>query len=928
MTGKKKEEREEYRDTNQDELKEWESEQRISKKKTSVKSASAKKGGKKSDAGKTKKKSKSASKRISFAAMENRMALVNDFIHDEKYSPMKEKDLAVFLQVEKEDRNELAQILETLVNDGQIQRTGRGRFVKSDGGLVGVFTSNAKGFGFVTIEGREEDIYIPAEETGGAFLGDTVAVELLSQQAGKRVEGRITRIVLRALTEVVGTYESSKTYGFVKPDNYKIPTDIFVLRERSKGAVDGDKVVVEISDYGNAATGKNPEGKVKEIIGNINDPGVDILSIVKGYDLPNEFPERVMNQTARTPEEVSDADMDGRMDLRDMQMVTIDGEESKDLDDAVSLTVDEKGLYHLGVHIADVANYVQEGSALDREALKRGTSVYLVDRVIPMLPHKLSNGICSLNHGEDRLAMSCLMTVNRNGEIIDHKIAETVINVDERMTYTSVAKIILDHDEEEMARYEALVPMFEQMYELAKILKKHRHERGSIDFDTPEAKITLDREGNPLEIKPEVRNAANELIEDFMLAANETVAQHFFWMQVPFLYRTHEQPSEEKMNALVDFVRGFGYHLNIRQDEIHPMELQKLLDKVEGSPEESVISKITLRSMMQAKYTTECVGHFGLALKYYSHFTSPIRRYPDLQIHRIIKDVLRGRLSEAKIQHYTDILPEVAKHCSETERRADDAERDTDKLKKAQFMEQHIGEVFEGIISGVTGWGMFVELDNTCEGLVRLADMDDDYYIFDQENYLLYGESSGREFRLGQKVRIKVVGADRLEKTVDFRILNDGDDPDKIKLNYVRKPLYVRNMEERQQEAEMNKERADEPSFEKKGRGTKRRKEDRSGRQEEVRTVRGKKQAQEPQEEYALSDRFDFSDGESEADDNLMTPAELREHERKKRLLREYVPDGRTGKPQPKNRKQYKEHKFKKSATSKGARSNQRKGKH
>ena len=874
-------------------------------------------------------KRKKKNEQETFMIAQDRKAMVNAFIHDDRYSPMKEKELAVFLQVEKEDRNELAQILEDLIKEGQIIRNSRGRYLKSDAGIIGVFTSNSRGFGFVTVEGREEDIYIPEGDTGNAFLGDTVAVELKPSQAGRREEGRIIRIVMRGMTEVVGTYESSKTFGFVRADNNKIPNDIFVPKERSKGAVSGDKVVVEITDYGDSVSGKNPEGKVREIIGNINDPGVDILAIVKGYEIPSEFPERVMNQAMRTADEVSEADMLGRRDLRDVQMVTIDGEESKDLDDAVSVSVDEEGFYHLGVHIADVANYVQEGSALDREALKRGTSVYLVDRVIPMLPHKLSNGICSLNHGEDRLAMSCLMKINSKGEIVDHEIVESVINVDERMTYTSVGKIIVDNDEEEKEKYAALVPMFEQMYELAKILKKRRSDRGAIEFDSVEAKIKLDSEGNPVSIEKEERGPANELIEDFMLAANETVAQHFYWMSVPFVYRTHEQPSEAKIDTLTNFIRGFGYHLNIRQDEIRPMEIQKLLTKIEGSREESIISRVALRSMMQAKYTTECVGHFGLALQYYCHFTSPIRRYPDLQIHRIIKDSIRGRLDEKKLAHYAEILPDVAKHCSDTERRADDAERDTDKLKKTQYMEQHIGEVYEGVVSGVTAWGMFVELDNTCEGMIRLAELTDDYYVFDEQNFTLTGTDFGKEYRLGQKVKIKVVGADRLEKTVDFRIVDEDTDPDDIELKPAKKHYVLKLMEEEaarksEQKALKNlqdsKNASDGISLDNSGRKSAKRKKKRnlddiSDEFEEVkdhyRSNRHPDLRDIDLDDIDLDDidpgdmdleDMNLEDIESKADedDNLMTSLELREHLRKKRLIEGLEPDGRTGRPREK----------------------------
>ena len=642
--------------------------------------------------------------------------------------------------------------------------------------IVGQFISNPRGFGFVETEEMDEDIYIPEEYVHGAFPSDTVEVELLSETTGKRREGRIRNILVRGIEELIGTYQAEHTFGFVIPDNNKVISDIFIPIEHSCGAVTGDKVVVKLTDYGNAALRKKPEGRVVRIIGNINDPGVDILSVVEGFDIPHEFPEKVINQANRCPDAVSEADMFGRKDLRDLQMVTIDGEDAKDLDDAVSLSVDEKGLFHLGVHIADVSNYVQESSALDREALKRGTSVYLVDRVIPMLPHRLSNGICSLNQGEDRLTLSCLMTIDNKGNVVDHDISESVINVDRRMSYTDVAAILEDRDERTIEKYREFVPMFEKMAELSRILRQKRKSKGAIDFDFPESRIILDDEGNPMDIVPHERNTATKLIEDFMLAANETVAEHFFYMQSPFVYRIHEQPDPDKINSLRMFAGRLGYNIRVRRNEgVTPGEIQKLLDSVKGSKEEAVISRMTLRSMMQARYSTECTGHFGLSFDYYCHFTSPIRRYPDLQIHRIIKDYLRERMTERKLSHYEEILPEVAKHSSETERRAQEAERETDKLKKAQYMESHLGECFAGVVSGVTAWGLFVELDNSCEGLVRAASMEDDFYIYDEENMRLVGERTGREFVLGQKVEVRVFGADRISRTIEFRLCENGD---------------------------------------------------------------------------------------------------------------------------------------------------------
>ncbi len=710
---------------------------------------------------------------------ERRKNLICELVEDEFYVPMKEKELAIFMQVKPEEREDLKQILNELLEEGKLQISKRGKYTKGEGKkneLIGTFISNARGFGFVEIEGREQDLFIPESGVNGAFHKDKVQVELLKgTQHGKRQEAKVVAILERGTTRVVGTYEKSKSFGFVLPDNEKLTSDIFVPQERSKGAVTGHKVVVELTDYGDDK--HKPEGKVVEIIGHVNDPGVDILSVVRGFDLPMEFEEKVLNQAQRMNKEVSEADMAGRKDLRDVVMVTIDGEDAKDLDDAVSVSM-EGDNYKLGVHIADVTNYVQENSALDREAKNRGTSVYLVDRVIPMLPHALSNGICSLNAGVDRLALSCLMTINPKGEVVDYEIAETVIHVDRRMSYTAVKKILEDEDKETIAEYEDLVPMFKLMQELADILRKKRKSRGSIDFDFPESKIILDKDGKPLEIKPYERNTATKIIEDFMLLANETVAQHFYWMELPFVYRTHENPDPEKILKLGTFINNFGYHIKVKagENEIHPKEIQKLLAKIEGTDEEALISRLTLRSMKQAKYTVNCSGHFGLACQFYCHFTSPIRRYPDLQIHRIIKEQLRGRLREERLAHYKAILPEVAKHSSEMERRADEAERETDKLKKAQYMEQHIGEVYEGVISGITAWGIYVELPNTVEGMIHVTRLAGDYYYYKEETYEMVGRDTGRCFKLGQKVKIVVDYVDRMNKSIDFILADHEED--------------------------------------------------------------------------------------------------------------------------------------------------------
>ncbi len=705
--------------------------------------------------------------------LEERKKTVYAFICDELYVPMKAKEMAMVLQVPKSQRGELQEVLDALADECRIEVSKKGKYSRSQGNLLaGVFTNNARGFGFVTVEGEEEDYFIAGENRNGAIHMDQVQIKPLGGQHGRRREAQVVRILSHGLKELVGTYEASQTFGFVVPDNPKFGQDIFVLKEHSLGAVSGHKVVVELTKYGDK--GKKPEGKIVEILGHQNDPGIDILSIVKDFDLPVAFSEKLLRQADNVAKEVSTADMQGRKDLRDWQMVTIDGEDAKDLDDAVSCVMEGEN-YRLGVHIADVSNYVQEHSALDVEALNRGTSVYLTDRVIPMLPHKLSNGICSLNAGEDRLALSCIMLIDQNGKVVGHEIAETVIRVDRRMSYTAVKKILDDHDEELCQEYEPLVPMFERMKDLAALLRSKRMRRGSIDFDFPETKIILDAQGRPLEIKPYERNTATDLIEDFMLIANETVAEDYFWQEVPFVYRSHQTPDPERVKKLAAFISNFGLTIHGSRDDIHPKELQKLLGKIAGTPQEALISRLTLRSMKRANYTVDCLGHFGLATQYYCHFTSPIRRYPDLQIHRIIKDCLRGRMNEKRQMHYEAILPEVAKQSSEMERRADEAERETEKLKKAEYMQAHIGETFTGVISSMTSWGMYVELPDTIEGMIHVNTMTDDYYHYDETAYEMAGETGGRRFKLGQTVDVVCVSVNTFMRTVDFALAKEGD---------------------------------------------------------------------------------------------------------------------------------------------------------
>lgn len=730
--------------------------------------------------------------------MEERKQMLLTLMKDPTYVPMKLKELAMLLGVPKEQRKDLEEVLNELVASGKVGISKKGKYARSEVfAQTGIFSAHHRGFGFVTIEGRDGDLFVPPDDTGDAMDGDTVQVIIDENGRGGRAEARVLKVLKHANETLIGTFEKNKSFGFVIPDNPRITMDIFIPQGKENGAVSGHKVVVKLDTY--ATRNKNPEGHVQEILGHINDPGVDILSIVRAYGLPEEFPEDVMEEVSYAPEELSadyvaeEIGKNGRVDLRDVPMVTIDGEDAKDLDDAVSVskeTINGETIYHLGVHIADVSHYVKEGTPLDAEAYKRGTSVYLVDRVIPMLPHRLSNGICSLNAGCDRLAMSCLMDIDEKGIIVGHKICESVVRIDRRMTYTAVNAILeakngteepqTDAPEKEKSKekaefakkcleeYADFVPMFLLLDETARVLRKKRMARGAVDFDFPECKIILDAKGRPVEIRPYERNAATMLIEDCMLAANETVAEDYYWQQIPFLYRSHEKPDGEKIKRFGILINNFGYSIRLQNGELHPKEMQKLLEKAAGSPEEALLARLELRSMKQAKYTTECMGHFGLAANYYTHFTSPIRRYPDLQIHRIIKENLHGGLTKKRIAHYEKILPEVAIWTSSRERLADEVERETDKAKKVQFMERHIGEEFTGVISGISNYGFYVELPNTVEGMVRLANLDGDYYVFDEEHYELVGERTRKKFKLGQTVKIQVVSVDRYLKTIDF----------------------------------------------------------------------------------------------------------------------------------------------------------------
>lgn len=720
--------------------------------------------------------------------IKKRKKIVYEIMCCKEYQPMRAKELAVLLQIPAGKREELHKILDMLLEEGKISINKRGRYeaVRSSAAkkeaekksvkaerkkgqyYTGTFISHPRGFGFLEIPEAEEDIFIPEESIGTALHGDTVQIVVKKDgKDGKRCEGEVVKVLERGTREVVGTYQQCDGFGFVVTDNQRFLKDVFIPAGKSLTAEDGDKVLAEIKDHGNKR--RSPEGKIIEILGKPGECGVDVLCVAKSYELPMEFPEKVAKQAERIKETLNEGDFYGREDLRDVVMVTIDGEDAKDLDDAVSLTKEED-LYHLGVHIADVSNYVQYNSALDKEALKRGTSVYLADRVIPMLPKKLSNGICSLNAGEDRLALSCLMDIDKKGRVVSHRIVESVIHVKERMSYTNVKKILLQEDEELEKRYEELLPMFFQMKELSELLRNRRKKRGAIDFDFPESKLVLDEKGKVVDIYSYEQNIATRLIEDFMLAANETVAEEYCMLGLPFVYRTHENPDMEKMETVLEMVHQAGIKVKKGKETISPKEVQKILKELEGMECEPFFARLILRSMKQAKYTVEDTGHFGLATKYYCHFTSPIRRYPDLQIHRIIKETLRGKMTEAKIQHYKGILEEVARQSSAMERRAEEVERETIKMKKAEYMKQHIGEAFEGTVSGVTEWGFYVELDNTVEGLVHVNSLTDDYYTFDKDRYCLVGDMTGRAYRMGQRVKVWVENADENTKTVDFKI--------------------------------------------------------------------------------------------------------------------------------------------------------------
>ncbi|KRT88403.1 ribonuclease R [Bacillus glycinifermentans] len=696
------------------------------------------------------------------------------FMKEEAYKPLTVQELEEMLEITDADEyKELVKALVTLEEKGLIVRTRSNRYgLPEKMNLIkGKISAHAKGFAFLLPEDPSfDDVFIPPSELGTAMNGDTVLVRLSTQTGGTKKEGTVIRIVERNIETVVGTYTETKSFGFVIPDDKKITNDIFIPKHAKNGAVEGHKVVVRLTSYPEGRM--SAEGEVVEILGHKNDPGIDILSVIHKHGLPGEFPPEAMEQANETPEKIDENDLKGRRDLRDQTIVTIDGADAKDLDDAVTVTKLKNGHYKLGVHIADVSHYVTEGSPIDKEAYERGTSVYLVDRVIPMIPHRLSNGICSLNPKVDRLTMSCEMLINKQGQVVEHEIFQSVIKTTERMTYLDVNKILVDDDQELKQKYEALVPMFKDMEELAAVLREKRMARGAVDFDFKEAKVLVDEEGKAKDVVLRERSTAEKLIEEFMLVANETVAEHFHWMNVPFIYRIHEDPDQEKLQRFLEFVTTFGYVIKGTAGNIHPKALQKVLDDVRDTPEEAVISTVMLRSMKQAKYDPQSLGHFGLSTEFYTHFTSPIRRYPDLIVHRLIRTYLiQGKTDEATREKWAHLLPDIAEHTSNMERNAVDAERETDDLKKAEYMMDKIGEEFDGVISSVTNFGMFVELPNTIEGLVHVSFMTDDFYRFDEQHFAMIGERTGNVYRIGDEITVRVVDVNKEERNIDFEIV-------------------------------------------------------------------------------------------------------------------------------------------------------------
>lgn len=707
--------------------------------------------------------------------MEEKEELILRFMKTEDYVPMKAKEMALILMVPKSKYNEFVNLLNKLESEYKIVKNRKNRYRISEiETFEGTYRKNQKGFGFIKIENREDEIYVSKENSNNALNGDKVILEIIEEKSKeKKAEGRILKIIKHEKDTVVGIFQNNKNFGFVVPDDKSFGTDIFISKKNFGKARNNHKVLVQITKY--PEKGKKAEGKIIEVIGNVNEAGVDMLSLIKEYDLPYKFPEEVIEEAKKQGDEIDKKDIPNRVDLRDKIIFTIDGEDAKDLDDAVRVEKLENGNYKLDVHIADVSYYVKQDSKLDKEAVIRGTSIYMLGRVIPMLPRELSNGICSLNAGEDRYTLSCSMEIDKKGKVISSSVYKGLIKVTERMTYTDVQKILDKSDKKVLKRYEKYIQEFENMKELATILKNRRLEQGYLNLDIPESKIVLDTDGKAIDVKKYETNFANEIIEQFMLTANETIAEKFYWLDAPFIYRVHENPDLEKITELNKFLFNFGYKIKANKDNVYPKEFSKVLEEVKGKEEERVVSNLILRTLKVARYEAENKGHFGIASKYYCHFTSPIRRYPDLFIHRIISKYIENNydIKEKEIQKLYDLAEKRADSSSEREKIATKVEREAIDIKKAEYMENKIGEVYEGIVSSVTQFGIFVELENTVEGLIRFENLGDEYFIYDENKKILIGERTNKIYKIGDKVKIKVIKANKLLRQIDFELYND-----------------------------------------------------------------------------------------------------------------------------------------------------------
>ena len=699
--------------------------------------------------------------------------LILNFMKDENYTPMKAKEMAMILGVPKKEYNQFLDIIRYLEENYKIVKNRKNRYRLIGKNFVeGIYRKNQRGFGFVKIDDREDEIYIAKEDSLNALNGDRVLIEITEEQNKvKRAEGKIKKIIKHEKETVVGTFQESRNFGFVVPDDKAFGTDIFISKGKFLNAKNNQKVVVKITKY--PQKGKNAEGEIIEVLGSIDEAGVDMLSIIKEYDLPAEFPENVIKEAKNYGDKIDEKDIQNRIDCRQDIIFTIDGEDAKDLDDAVRVIKLKNGNYRLDVHIADVSYYVREGSLLDKEAQIRGTSVYMLSRVIPMLPKELSNGICSLNAGQDRFTLSCSMEINNKGEVVSAEVYKGIINVTERMNYHDVQKILDKSDEKVLKKYEKYIGNFELMAELAEILKKKRLEQGYLNLDIPESKIDLDENGKVISIGKYETSFSNEIIEQFMLSANETIAEKFYWLEAPFIYRVHEDPDIEKVKELNKFLYNFGLKIRIVNEKIYPKEVSKILEEIKGKEEEKVVSTLILRTLKIARYEAENKGHFGIASKYYCHFTSPIRRYPDLFIHRIISKYLEENyvVSDKFIEDFKQKAIDRARMSSEREKVATKAERDSEDMKKAEFMQDKIGQEYEGIISSVTQFGIFVELENTVEGLIRFENLGNEYFIYDENRKRLIGENSNKVYKIGDKVKIRVVSANKLLRQIDFEIV-------------------------------------------------------------------------------------------------------------------------------------------------------------